>query len=59
MFYVMKQYIIRIMDIVDSYNVHFMNVPEAEMWYKNFFRASLHKWDIFNFNYDTTIEASL
>ena len=56
---VMHEYIIRIMDIVNSYNQYFKSNPTAESWYREFFRLAPFRWDIFNFNYDTTIEETL
>lgn len=56
---VMHEYIIRIMDIVHAYNEYYRCNQRAESWYRDFFVLAPFKWDIFNFNYDTTIEDTL
>ena len=57
----MRIYIQRIMDIVNIYNNDFKKHirRKAYRWYKNFWKKANFCWDIFNFNYDTTIENSL
>lgn len=55
---VMKEFIMRIMDIVNAYNQYFLNDGGKENWYRDFFKSDF-KWDVFNFNYDTTVENSL
>lgn len=55
---VMTPFIIRIMDIVNNYNEYFRNDNGAENWFRDFFKSDF-KWDVFNFNYDTTVEQSL
>lgn len=55
---VMKQFIIRIMDIVNDYNEYFRKDNGTENWFRDFFKSDF-KWDVFNFNYDTTVEQSL
>ena len=55
---VMWEFIIRIMDIVNAYDEYFRNDNGAENWYRDFFKSDF-KWDVFNFNYDTTVENSL
>lgn len=55
---VMKPFIIRIMDIVNAYNEYFRNDKGTEDWFRDFFKSDF-KWDVFNFNYDTTVEQSL
>ena len=58
--YIMDGFIIRIMDIVNDYNqLYFMNKDKEESWYRNFFCQESLKLDVFNFNYDTTIEDSI
>ena len=55
---VMWKFIMRIMDIVNTYNEYFRNDKGAENWFRDFFKSDF-KWDVFNFNYDTTVEQSL
>lgn len=55
---VMKKFIMRIMEIVNAYNEYFRNDKGAEDWFRDFFKSNF-KWDVFNFNYDTTVEQSL
>ena len=55
---VMWKFIMRIMDIVNAYNEYFRNDNGAEDWFRDFFKSDF-KWDVFNFNYDTTVEQSL
>lgn len=55
---VMWKFILRIMDIVNSYNEYFRKDGGKEDWYRDFFKSEF-KWDVFNFNYDTTVEQSL
>lgn len=55
---VMKPFIMRIMDIVNDYNEYYRNNMAAEGWFPDFFKMA-HKWDVFNFNYDTMVEDSL
>lgn len=55
---VMWEFIMRIMDIVNDYNEYFSNDKGAEDWFRDFFKSDF-KWDVFNFNYDTTVEQSL
>lgn len=57
--YIMMLFIERIMDIVDGYDGYFRNNIKTESWYRDFFRHGKTKLDVFNFNYDTTIETSL
>lgn len=54
----LEEYIRRIMNIVNQYDDYFrthINSPECR-WYKNFWSTRKLKWDVFNLNYDTTIE---
>lgn len=55
---IMWLFIDRIMKIVNDYDEYFRNDHGEEDWYRLFFRSD-YKWDVFNFNYDTTIEACL
>ena len=49
-----------IMDFVNYYNEYFrLHKEDTCKWYTDFWRDAKYKWDIFNFNYDTTIENSL
>lgn len=52
---VVSEYILRIMRIVNEYNKYFYNDGGKENWYRDFFNSDF-KWDVFNFNYDTTVE---
>ena len=47
-----------IINIVKTYDTNF-RINYKELWYKNFWRNFKGKLDVFNFNYDTTIETSL
>lgn len=53
---IMKDFILRVMDIINEYNEYFRNDNGQEQWYRNFFHSAPFKWDVFNFNYDTTME---
>lgn len=55
---IMWQFIMRIMDIVNGYDTYFRNDGGKEDWYRDFFKSEF-KWDVFNFNYDTTVEQSI
>ena len=58
--YIMDSFILRIMDIVNDYNqLYYKNKDKEESWYKDFFCQDSVKLDVFNFNYDTTIEDSM
>lgn len=49
-----------IMDFVNYYNDYFITHKEGTCkWYTDFWRKASFKWDVFNFNYDTTIENSI
>lgn len=58
LFYIMWQFILRIMDIVNDYNEYFKDDEGNEDWYRKFFHLPF-KFDVFNFNYDTTVEQSI
>lgn len=58
LFYVMKPFLMRIMDIVNGYNEYFRQNRGTEQWFSDFFQTDF-KWDVFNFNYDTPVEQSL
>lgn len=55
---IMWKFIMRIMDIVNGYDTYFRNDGGKEDWYRDFFKSEF-KWDVFNFNYDTTVEQSI
>lgn len=49
-----------IIDIIDRYDAHFREHKDSENWYRNFWKCDDNiKYDVFTFNYDTTIEQSL
>lgn len=57
---VLRQYIEIIMGIVNEYDCEYdKNKDTVERWYKDFWSLVPLKWDVFTFNYDTTIEKSL
>ena len=56
---VMSDFILRIMDVVDGYDSYFATNPASEQWYRDFFHKAPWKWDVYNFNYDTTVEQCL
>ena len=55
---VRSEFILRVMRAVKDYNEYFRNDKGKEDWYRYFFNSEF-KWDVFNFNYDTTVEQSL
>lgn len=55
---VRSEFILRVMRAVNVYNEYFRNDKGKEDWYRYFFNSEF-KWDVFNFNYDTTVEQSL
>lgn len=49
-----------IISIIDEYDTHFRKNSACEQWYRKFWQGDEKcKFDIFTFNYDTTIEQSL
>lgn len=56
---VMEQFILRVMDIIGNYDKDFCQNLNKHGWYVDFFRTLGKNADIFNFNYDTTIEKCL
>lgn len=57
---VLNAYLLRIMDIVNSYNEPFIHdVEEGNFWYRDFWRNYPWRSDSFVLNYDTTLEHSL
>lgn len=60
LFTIKRDFIIRIMDIVAEYNEYFkQHKNDKEEWYAKFFQRFQNRLDVFNFNYDTTIEESI
>ena len=56
--YCTQSIVSRIMEMVSDYNRKFADNDENE-WYRAFWREAEFCWDIFTFNYDTTIEQSV
>lgn len=49
-----------IIDIIDKYDTHFREHTDSEKWYRSFWKGmDSVKYDVFTFNYDTTIEQSI
>lgn len=48
-----------VMDIVNQYDSTFRKDTSTEQWYRNFWRSLSGRSNIFNLNYDNTIENSL
>ena len=49
-----------IIDIIDRYDIHFREHADSEKWYRSFWKGKYDiKYDVFTFNYDTTIEQSI
>lgn len=57
LFVASRHLIARIMDKVTEYDIRF-NEPKND-WFRKFWCGRHNQWDVFNFNYDTTIEQSL
>lgn len=55
----MAKMIVRILNIIHEYDSVFGTGRLDEQWYIDFWKSNSNNWDIFNFNYDTTIEQSL
>lgn len=51
--------LLTIMDIVNGYNEPYLNNPYTNVWYRDFWKCYEGAWDVFNLNYDTTIEHTL
>ena len=51
--------LLTIMDIVNGYNAPYLTGATMNTWYRDFWKAYKGAWDIFNLNYDTTIEHTL
>lgn len=58
---ILGKYIRRITDIVNEYDSYFSTNKNKKIckWYKDFWAKPSFKWDVFNLNYDTTIEQSI
>lgn len=55
----MHFFLLKVMDIVNSYNAPYLADEGFNKWYRDFWKCYEGSWDVFNFNYDTTIEHSL
>lgn len=51
--------LLTIMDIVNGYNAPYLAGVTKNTWYRSFWRDYEGAWDVFNLNYDTTIEHTL
>lgn len=50
----------KIVEIINKYDTHFRECVDTEPWYRKFWKGAENiKYDIFTFNYDTTIEQSI
>lgn len=49
----------KILQIVTDYDNMFSESVGREQWYKDFWRCNQNGWDVFNLNYDATVEHSL
>lgn len=50
----------KVIEIIDKYDTHFRENGDSEFWYRNFWKGrSDIQYDVFTFNYDTTIEESM
>ena len=49
----------RVMDIVNQYDISFEEDTSREQWYRSFWQSLSGRSNIFNLNYDNTIENSL
>ncbi len=49
----------KILQIITDYDSMFTENADRERWYKDFWKRNQNGWDVFNLNYDTTIEHSL
>lgn len=54
----MYYFLLKVMDIVNSYNAPYLADKNFNRWYRDFWREYSDCWDVFNLNYDTTIEHS-
>ena len=51
--------LLTIMDIVNGYNAPYIDGITPNTWYRNFWKDYEGAWDVFNLNYDTTVEHTL
>lgn len=51
--------LLTIMDIVNGYNAYYLSSKTNNVWYREFWKDYKGAWDVFNLNYDTTIEHTL
>lgn len=51
--------LLTIMDIVNGYNAPYLAGVTKNTWYRRFWKDYDGAWDLFNLNYDTTIEHTL
>ena len=51
--------LLTIMDIVNGYNAPYLSGVTKNTWYRSFWKDYEGAWDVFNLNYDTTIEHTL
>lgn len=50
----------KIIEMIDKYDTHFREHEESELWYRTFWKGRNNiRYDVFTFNYDTTIEESM
>lgn len=49
----------KILQIITDYDNLFSRSGDRERWYKDFWKQNPNGWDVFNLNYDTTVEQSL
>lgn len=54
-----KKFLLCVMDIVNSYNAPYLANENFNRWYRDFWRNYAGDWDVFNLNYDTTIDHTL
>lgn len=55
----MQEFLLKVMDIVNTYNAPYLADESFNKWYRDFWKNYVGFWDIFNLNYDTTIEHSI
>lgn len=55
----MDNVLLTIMDIVNGYNAPYLAGKTNNSWYREFWKEYKGAWDVFNLNYDTTVEHTL
>ena len=55
----MHDFLLKVMDIVNTYNAPYLADKNFNDWYRYFWKSYSGCWDVFNLNYDTTIEHSI